>query len=172
MYDDRVQELWFHRLEDLSAAEVTFLDEMVDFMNGNSRAFWNPLHWIMFLPGDADSLAYKIHTRRRRAQESVSKRAATLAKPNKRNGIRESLFHELGVWKYPAKVCHWILEDPSALQSHSLEEQLRRLDIAKPARLPWAHCVSDYDRIAHVPAEIRDMLIPAGQRDLIWDAAP
>ncbi|KAE8989430.1 hypothetical protein PF011_g18776 [Phytophthora fragariae] len=135
MYNDRVQELYFHHLEDLSAAEVTFLDEMVEFMNGNSRAFWNALHWIMFLPGDADSLTYKIHTRRRRAQESVSKRAATLAKRHKRNSVRESLFHEPDVWKYPAKVCHWISEDPSALQSHSLEEQLHRLDAAEPARL-------------------------------------
>ncbi|KAE9083731.1 hypothetical protein PF010_g21100 [Phytophthora fragariae] len=172
MYDDRVQELYFHRLDDLSAAEVTFLDEMVEFMNGNSRAFWNALHWIMFLPGDADSLAYKIHTRRRRAQESVSKRAVTLAKRHKRNGVRESLFHEPGVWKYPAKVCHWILEDPSALQSHSLEEQLHRLDAAEPPRLQWARCTSDDDRIAHVPAEIRNMLSPVGQRDLISDAAP
>ncbi|KAE9013947.1 hypothetical protein PR001_g15263 [Phytophthora rubi] len=148
MYDDRVKVLYFHRLEDLSDAEVKFLDEMVDFMNGNSRAFWNALHWIIFLPGDVDSLAYKIHTRRRKTHDSVSKRAATLVKRHKQIGY------------------------PSALQSHSLEEQLRRLDISEPARLQWAHCVSDDDRIAHVPVEVRDLLIPADQRDLISDAAP
>ncbi|KAE8906788.1 hypothetical protein PR003_g24756 [Phytophthora rubi] len=108
---------------------------MVDFMNGNSRAFWNALHWVMFLPGDVDSVAGKIHARRRRAQESVSKRVATLVKRHKRNGVRASLFYEPGVWKYPAKVCHWILEDPSALRKRSLEDQLAHLDAAEPARL-------------------------------------
>ncbi|KAE8968910.1 hypothetical protein PR001_g27653 [Phytophthora rubi] len=88
MYDDRVQELYFHRLEDLSAAKVTFLDEMVEFMNGNSRAFWNALHWTMFLPGDADSLAYKIHTRRRRAQESVACSSLASTTPIKDSSIR------------------------------------------------------------------------------------
>ncbi|KAE9018860.1 hypothetical protein PF007_g14524 [Phytophthora fragariae] len=114
----------------------------------------------MFLPGDVDSVADKIHARRRRAQESVSKRAVTLVKRHKRNGVRASLFYETGFWKYPAKVCHWIPEDPSALHQRSLEDQLARLDAAEPARLQWAHYTSDEERIAHVPAEVRDLLIP------------
>ncbi|KAE8982650.1 hypothetical protein PR002_g23472 [Phytophthora rubi] len=172
MYDDRVKELYFHRLEDLSDADVKFLDGMVDFMNGNSRAFWNALHWIMFLPGDVDSVAGKIHARRRRAHNPVSKRGATLVKRHKRNGVRASLFYEPGVWKYPAKVCHWIPKDPSALHQRSLEDQLARLDAAEPARLQWAHCASDKERFAHIPVEVRDLLIPADERDLISDAAP
>ncbi|KAE9282211.1 hypothetical protein PR003_g27465 [Phytophthora rubi] len=143
MYDDRVKVLYFHRLEDLSDAEVKFLDEMVDFMNGNSRAFWNALHWIIFLPGDVDSLAYKIHTRRRKTHDSVSKRAATLVKRHKQIGC-----------------------------TREFVPRARRLEVSCQARLQWAHCVSDDDRIAHVPVEVRDLLIPADQRDLISDAAP
>ncbi|KAE9287323.1 hypothetical protein PR003_g26080 [Phytophthora rubi] len=33
----------------------------------------------------------------------------------------------------------------------------------------WDHCATDEERIAHLPAYIRDMLTPAGIRDLISD---
>ncbi|KAE9159514.1 hypothetical protein PF005_g32010 [Phytophthora fragariae] len=31
----------------------------------------------------------------------------------------------------------------------------------------WEHCATDEERIAHLPANMRDMLTPAGNRDLI-----
>ncbi|KAE9002922.1 hypothetical protein PR001_g18116 [Phytophthora rubi] len=62
------------------------------------------------------------------------------------------------------------MEDPSASQTHSLLEQLARLDAAEPARVRWAHCATGDEHIAHLPADIRDMLIPAGNRHPIYDA--
>ncbi|KAE8977244.1 hypothetical protein PR003_g28074 [Phytophthora rubi] len=170
MYADRVKELYFHRLDDLSETEISFLEEMDNFMNGNSRAFWTALHWVIFLQGDPGSVASKIYTRRRKGQESVSRRMATLVKRYLKKGVRASLLQEPGIWKFPAKVCYWILENPSAFLTHSLPEQLARLDLEEPARVQWAHCISEEACIAHLPADIRGMLIPAGQRDLISDA--
>ncbi|KAE8999551.1 hypothetical protein PR003_g28255 [Phytophthora rubi] len=94
----------------------------------------------------------------------------TLIKRYLKKGVRASLLQEPGVWKFPAKVCYWILEDPSASLTHSLPEQLALLDIEEPARVQWALCISEEKRIAHLPADIRDKLIPAGQRDLISNA--
>ncbi|KAE8878802.1 hypothetical protein PF005_g27865 [Phytophthora fragariae] len=170
MYADRVKELYFHRLDDLSEAEIDFLEEMDNCMNGNSRALWAALHWVIFLQGDPGSVAFKINTRRRKGQESVSKRMATLVKRYLKKGVRASLLQEPGIWRFPAKVCNWILEDPSASLKHSLQEQLACLDLEEPARVQWAHCITEEARIAHLPADIRGMLIPAGQRDLISDA--
>ncbi|KAE8963856.1 hypothetical protein PF011_g28880 [Phytophthora fragariae] len=56
-----------------------------------------------------------------------------------------------------------------ASQSHSLPEQLARQVAAEHARLQWDHCATDEERIAHLPANTRDMLTPAGIRDLISD---
>ncbi|KAE9019906.1 hypothetical protein PF005_g13284 [Phytophthora fragariae] len=170
MYTDRVKELYFHRLSDLSEVETAFLEEMDIFMQGNSRAFWTALHWVIFLQGNPGSIAAKIYARRRKGQESVSRRMTTLIKRYLKKGVRASLLQEPGVWKFPAKVCYWILEDPSASLTHSLPEQLALLDIGEPARVQWAHCISEEKRIAHLPADIRDKLIPAGQRDLISNA--
>ncbi|KAE8900309.1 hypothetical protein PF003_g15364 [Phytophthora fragariae] len=143
---------------------------MDNSMNGNSRAFWTALHWVIFLQGAPDSVASKIYARRRKGQESVGRRMATLVKRYLKKGVRASLLQEPGIWKFPAKVCYWILEDPSASLTHSLPEQLACLDLEEPARVQWAHCISEEARIAHLPADIRGMLIPAGQRDLISDA--
>ncbi|KAE9069139.1 hypothetical protein PF005_g22015 [Phytophthora fragariae] len=90
MYADRVKELYFHRLDDLSETEISFL-EMDNFMNGNSRAFWTALDWVIFLQGDPGSMASKIYTRRRKGQESVSRRMATLVKRYLKKGVRASL---------------------------------------------------------------------------------
>ncbi|KAE8959802.1 hypothetical protein PF005_g27621 [Phytophthora fragariae] len=56
-----------------------------------------------------------------------------------------------------------------ASQSHSLPEQLAHLVAAEHARLQWGHCATDEERIAHLPVNTRDMLTPAGIRDLISD---
>ncbi|KAE8991619.1 hypothetical protein PR002_g20798 [Phytophthora rubi] len=170
MYADRVKELYFHRLSDLSDAETAFMGEMDNFMHENSRAFWTALHWVILLQGDPGSVAAKIYVRRRKAHESVSKRMATLIRRYLKKGVRASLFQEPGVWKFPAKVCCWILEDPLASLTHSLLEQLANLDLEEPARVQWAHCITEETRIAHLPADIRSRLIPAGQRDLISNA--
>ncbi|KAE8884556.1 hypothetical protein PF003_g31316 [Phytophthora fragariae] len=170
MYVDRVKELYFHRLDGLSEAEIAFLGDMGNFMNGNSRAFWTALHLVIFLQGNPDSVAAKIYARRRKAQESVSKRMITLVTRHLKRGVRASLFQEPGIWKFPAKVCYWILEDPSASQTHSLPGQRASLDAAEPARLQLAHCATDVERITHLPADIRCMLIPTGQHDLTSDA--
>ncbi|KAE8896619.1 hypothetical protein PF003_g19494 [Phytophthora fragariae] len=94
----------------------------------------------------------------------------TLIRRYLKNGVRARLFQEPGVWNFPAKVCYWILEDPSASLTHTLSEQLASLDLEEPARVQWAHCITEETRIAHLPADIRGMLIPAGQRDLISNA--
>ncbi|KAE8991156.1 hypothetical protein PR003_g31020 [Phytophthora rubi] len=77
-------------------------------------------------------------------------------------------------WLRLAATSRWISRPCAALgwqasQSHSLPEQLARLVAAEHARLQWGHCATDEERIAHLPANIRDMLPPAGNRDLISD---
>ncbi|KAE9268607.1 hypothetical protein PF008_g31080 [Phytophthora fragariae] len=62
------------------------------------------------------------------------------------------------------------MEDPSASQTHSLPEQLARLDATEPARVQRTHCATDDGQLAHLPADIRNMPILAGNRDLISDA--
>ncbi|KAE8968213.1 hypothetical protein PF002_g28658 [Phytophthora fragariae] len=56
-----------------------------------------------------------------------------------------------------------------ASQSHSLLEQLARLVAAEHARVQWDRCATDEERIGHLPANIRDMLTPAYNRDLNSD---
>ncbi|KAG6950739.1 hypothetical protein JG688_00014024 [Phytophthora aleatoria] len=38
--------LLFHRREDLSEAVLDAVDEMVELMCDNSRAYWTALHWV------------------------------------------------------------------------------------------------------------------------------
>ncbi|KAE8894794.1 hypothetical protein PF003_g20838 [Phytophthora fragariae] len=37
---------------------------------------------------------------------------ATIIKRHLKKGVRASLFQDPGIWKFPAKVCYWILVDP------------------------------------------------------------
>jgi hypothetical protein len=48
--------------------------------------------------------------------------------------------------------------------SHTLAEQLVIVDKREPARVQWASCSSDEERIAHLPDDIQAMLLPATDR--------
>jgi hypothetical protein len=76
-------------------------------------------------------------------------------------GLQETILEEPGVWTIPAKSCPWIFMDATHTQAngspHSLKEQLDILDAREPARAQWNSCLSDADRIKHLPDALRAM---------------
>ncbi|OWZ00382.1 hypothetical protein PHMEG_00028438 [Phytophthora megakarya] len=70
-------------------------------------------------------------------------------------GLEETILDEPGSWTIPAKCCHWILIHESQVKDdgtrYTLNEQMELLDDQEPARAQWNTCVSDEDRIKHLP---------------------
>uniref|UniRef100_H3H3W4 Uncharacterized protein n=1 Tax=Phytophthora ramorum TaxID=164328 RepID=H3H3W4_PHYRM len=88
--------------------------------------------------------------------------------------LPSTISNETGVWKFPNKICHWILMDeqhfkPGTSECYSLQEQMELLDRREPARAQWSFCSTDAERIAHLPENVRRGLIPADERDPVTD---
>ncbi|KAG6610271.1 uncharacterized protein IUM83_00001 [Phytophthora cinnamomi] len=173
MSGERRAEFFFHRRSNLSTSAIKAIEDWIDFMEDNAEAFWHALHWIV-LDRDCDSkFVRKLSLWRGKNHESVRKRAATKEKHIDKV-VPASIWNELGIWKFPKRVCYWILMSrdhtkPGTDVRYTLKEQMELLDTREPARTEWGLCSSDDERIAHLPEDVRRTLIPAGQRDSIED---
>jgi hypothetical protein len=171
MFEARPKELLFHKLEDLSDDGQDDLDEWMGFICGNSRAFWNMLHWFVLgkpSPNMSD-LAQKILTKRNKQHDAVRSKAHQLERKMEKT-LPPTIWNEPGIWKFPNKICYWIPMDkrhfkPGTSQPYSLQEQVEILDAREPSRTQWSICSTDEERIDHLPEAVRRTLIPAGQRD-------
>uniref|UniRef100_H3H901 Uncharacterized protein n=1 Tax=Phytophthora ramorum TaxID=164328 RepID=H3H901_PHYRM len=122
---------------------------------------------------DAPPGILKIQTKRARRHEGFRKKALALQKKLSTK-LPSTIWNEPGVWKFPNKICHWILMDkqhfkPGTSECYSLQEQMELLDRREPARAQWSFCTTDAERIAHLPENVRRGLIPADERDPVTD---
>uniref|UniRef100_H3H8E1 Uncharacterized protein n=1 Tax=Phytophthora ramorum TaxID=164328 RepID=H3H8E1_PHYRM len=174
MFDERPRELYFHKREDLDDEALNALDDWMDFVCGNFRAIWDILHWLTLdRSSDAPPGSIKIQTKRARRHEGFRKKALALQKKLSTK-LPSTIWNEPGVWKFPNKICHWILMDkqhfrPGTSECYSLQEQMELLDRREPARAQWSFCSTDAERIAHLPENVRRGLIPADERDPVTD---
>uniref|UniRef100_H3H7V7 Uncharacterized protein n=1 Tax=Phytophthora ramorum TaxID=164328 RepID=H3H7V7_PHYRM len=174
MFDERPRELYFHKRENLDDEVLNALDDWMDFVCGNFRAIWDILHWLTLdRSSDAPPGILKIQTKRARRHEGFRKKALALQKKLSTK-LPSSIWNEPGVWKFPNKICHWILMDkqhfkPGTSECYSLQEQMELLDRREPARAQWSFCSTDAERIAHLPENVRRGLIPADERDPVTD---
>src|SRR5512145_937103 len=141
-------------------------------MQEKARALWEWLHWVTFQPDESSSAEFQEEYSDRTARhDNLRKCVESKKRKLLRKGMSESLFHEPGLWTFPAKVCSWILMhpkhiDPETDKGYTLQAQLKILDHAEPARVQWMDC-SDDQMVAHLPADIRGRLIPSSERDAI-----
>uniref|UniRef100_H3H8P1 Uncharacterized protein n=1 Tax=Phytophthora ramorum TaxID=164328 RepID=H3H8P1_PHYRM len=131
-------------------------------------------HWLTLdRSSDAPPGILKIQTKRARRHEGFRKKALALQKKLSTK-LPSTIWNEPGVWKFPNKICDWILMDkqhfkPGTSECYSLQEQMELLYRREPARAQWSVCSTDAERIAHLPENVRRGLIPADERDPVTD---
>ncbi|POM60634.1 hypothetical protein PHPALM_30482 [Phytophthora palmivora] len=174
IYAFRPREPFFHKRKDLSADALIALDSWIGFASRNTRAFWEETHWLTF--DTSDNVSPKlaaIYLDRSKRHTSFRKKALSLLRKVTLK-LPDTIRNEPGIWKYPSRICHWVLMDlnhcdPETSKPYTLLEQLAILDAAEPARTQWSSCSTDAERIAHLPKEVRKSLIPVDKRIQIRD---
>ncbi|POM65019.1 Hypothetical protein PHPALM_19356, partial [Phytophthora palmivora] len=144
--------------KDLSADALIALDSWIGFVSRNTRAFWEETHWLTF--DTSDNVSPKlaaIYLDRSKRHASFRKKALSLLRKVALK-LPHTIWNEPGIWKYPSRICHWVLMDlnhcdPETSKPYTLLEQLVILDAAEPARTQWSSCSTDAERIAHLPKE-------------------
>jgi hypothetical protein len=176
MWHKRVKVLYFHWRADLTSAQIRLLDDFLEYVQENTRAFWEALHWpIMKTKAIEDDVedeadyeeSATLYAKRTARHESVGRKVKKLVQKFVNKGLPETIFQEPGVWTYPVHICYWFLKDPSTVKAdgkpYTLEEQLAEIDQAEPGRNQWADC-TDEERVAHIPEELKAKLVPASER--------
>ncbi|GMF41717.1 unnamed protein product [Phytophthora fragariaefolia] len=167
--DTRRTEFFFHRRADLGHEIVRELEGWVDFMEENVEALWPATHWVVLDRDATSKFIRNTSARRLKLHESIRKKVIASEKQLKKVAPA-SLWNEPGLWKFPKRICYWVLMSRSHTNAnYSLKEQVELLDDREPARLQWRACSSDEERIAHLPEDVRRKLIPSGQRDYLDD---
>ncbi|POM58050.1 Hypothetical protein PHPALM_37357 [Phytophthora palmivora] len=174
IYAFRPRELFFHKRKDLSADALIALDSWIGFVSRKTRAFWEETHWLTF--DTSDNVSPKlaaIYLDRSKRHASFRKKALSLLRKVTLK-LPDTIWNEPGIWKYPSRICHWVLMDPShcdpeTSKLYTLLEQLAILDVAEPARTLWSSCSTNAERIAHLPKQVRKSLIPVDKHTQIRD---
>jgi hypothetical protein len=127
--------LYFHRRADLTSAQIRLLDDFLEYVRENTRAFWEALHWpIMNTKAIEDDVEDKtdyeesatLYAKRTARHESVGRKVKKLVQTFVNKGQPETIFQGPGVWTYPDHICYWFLKDPSTAKAdgkpYTLEE--------------------------------------------------
>ncbi|GMF51709.1 unnamed protein product [Phytophthora fragariaefolia] len=171
-FHERVKILYFHDVDKLDAAILAGLSGYV-FMGECCQAWWELLHWVT-VKVDSNKDSFLFYQKRRSRTDTLLRRFVQEVKTLRAiPGFPETMFHEPGLWPLPTRKCNWIWENPRVVgvegKPKPLSLQLVELDFREPARVLWSTLLTDAERIAHVPAEIRStMLIPELKRSTNW----
>jgi len=116
MYAKRELRLFFHKRSELTKQDRAGIQEWLEFMLEKTRALWEWLHWVPFQPDSSFSKAFQQeHSQRISRHDSLRKAVDSKKKKLARKWMKESLFHEPGLWTFPVKICSWILMHPKHL---------------------------------------------------------
>ncbi|GMF29938.1 unnamed protein product [Phytophthora fragariaefolia] len=137
--DTRRTEFFFHRRADLGHEVVRALEDWVDFREENVEALWHATHSVVLDRDSTSKIIRKTSVRRLKLHESVRKKVIAREKQLKKVG-RASVRNEPGLWKFPKRICYWVLMSrsqtkPGTNANYSLKEQVELLDARAPARL-------------------------------------
>ncbi|KAG7384058.1 hypothetical protein PHYBOEH_009660 [Phytophthora boehmeriae] len=153
MFSDRVQTLFFHRVEDLSSGEIGWLQDWFSLMSTCRQSIWEVLHWVTIDLGKGTS-SVLMNSARQGRRSDLKKRIHKLEQTRtKIKKFKLTLLQEPAVWTVPACVCYWIIRDQSAC-SQTWLEQLVALDEEDHARTQWAICPENRELLQHFPRKL------------------
>ncbi|KAG1699598.1 hypothetical protein DVH05_013007 [Phytophthora capsici] len=169
MFQNRIQDLHFHKRNSLSSAARELVDSFVTCMHKHAQAFWERTHWVT-IDVDADARSADLYSQRAARRNALLRQYRKLVKESQAcKTFPETLFYEPGIWTLSDKLCPWIWQDPHVADLGGpdpldLDEQLEELDDEEPARTQWATALADSVWMKFVPDSLKQEAIPSAKR--------